>query len=81
MNNNRVAIPVAEFDGHICGLGPERCAVCRTKAEFYRVSNERWSRLQAKWAAVRKRSQSYQPDCAVVAAILTPPDKEPVWKQ
>jgi hypothetical protein len=71
---NKVVIAVSDFDGHICKLGPERCSVCKAKAEFYKISNEKWSRLKAKWEAVSKRSQSYQPDCAVIAAILTPSD-------
>lgn len=79
---NKIAIAVSDFDSHICKLGQERCAVCKTKAQFYRVSNEKWARLQAKWELVRQRmDQPYQPDAMVVAAILTPPDyKEEVCK-
>lgn len=74
---SKTIVPVAEFDGHICNLGPERCTVCRARAEFYRVSNEKWARLKAKWEVVRQRmNRPYQPDVMVVAAIMTDSEED-----
>ena len=71
---NQVIVPVAEFDSHDCKLGPEHgCPVCQAKAEFYRLSRQKWERLQAKWQAIRDNRNKI--DCRIVAAIMTP-DKE-----
>ena len=74
---NKIAIAVSDFDNHICKLGPERCAVCKAKAEFYRVSNAKWSRLKEKWRIVSENAnRRHIPNAMMVAAIMTDSERE-----
>lgn len=80
--NNRTAIATIDFD-HDCKLGPESgCYICQSRAEFYRMSNLKWARLQEKWRLVRENMERRkQPDAMMISAIMTDSEKEGVCKQ
>ncbi len=82
--SNKVAIATADFD-HDCKLGAEHgCQICQAKAEFYRMSNLKWARLQEKWRLVRENmNRRHLPDAMMISAIMTDHEKEKdkVWNR